>query len=75
MTDRTQEEIQEDIDSVRAAINAVLKGGQSYTIGSGGSTRQVTQANLKELKTWLADLRQEMREIEGSGGLTVGAIW
>jgi hypothetical protein len=75
MTYRTAEEIQEDIDSVRAAITAVVKGGQSYTINSGGSSRQVTQADLAGLKRWLADLVQEYRDTEGSGGLDIGASW
>lgn len=75
MTYRTAEEIQEDIDSVRAAISAVVKGGQSYTINSGGSSRQVTQADLAGLKRWLADLVQEHRDTEGSGGLDIGASW
>lgn len=75
MTYRTADEIQEDIDSVRAAITAVVKGGQSYTINSGGSSRQVTQADLAGLKCWLADLVQEYRDTEGSGGLDIGASW
>jgi hypothetical protein len=75
MTYRTADEIQEDIDSVRAAITAVVKGGQSYTINSGGSSRQVTQADLAGLKRWLADLVQEYRDTEGSGGLDIGAAW
>lgn len=75
MTYRTADEIQEDIDSVRAAISAVVKGGQSYTINSGGSSRQVTQADLAGLKRWLADLVQEYRDTEGSGGLDIGASW
>jgi hypothetical protein len=75
MTYRTAEEIQEDIYSVRAAITAVVKGGQSYTINSGGSSRQVTQADLAGLKRWLADLVQEYRDTEGSGGLDIGASW
>lgn len=75
MTYRTADEIQEDIDSVRAAISAVVKGGQSYTINSGGSSRQVTQADLAGLKRWLADLIQEYRDTEGSGGLDIGASW
>lgn len=75
MTYRTADEIQEDIDSVRAAISAVVKGGQSYTINSGGSSRQVTQADIAGLKRWLADLVQEYRDTEGSGGLDIGASW
>lgn len=75
MTYRTADEIQEDIDSVRAAISAVVKGGQSYTINSGGSSRQVTQADLAGLKRWLADLVQEYRDTEGSGGIDIGASW
>lgn len=74
MADRTVEEVEADITMVRAAIAAVATVGQSYTINSGGSTRQVTLANLRELRVWLADLEQEKRNLEGYGGLVMGAL-
>lgn len=75
MIERTVEEIEADIAIARAAITAVAQVGQSYTINSGGSVRTVTNANLAELKAWLADLRQEWRDLDGSGGMVIGANW
>lgn len=74
MADRTVTDVEADITMVRSAIEAVATVGQSYTINSGGSSRQVTLANLKELRTWLADLEQEKRNLEGYGGLVLGAL-
>lgn len=46
---------------VRNAIRTVLVGGQSYKIG----TRELTRANLSELKALKTDLEQEL---SASGG-------
>lgn len=50
---------------VRNAIRAVLVGGQSYKIG----TRELTRANLSELKALKTDLEQEISASGGDGGL------
>lgn len=72
---RTIAEIEADIETARAAISAVAKAGQSYTINSGGSVRQVTLADMASLRSWLADLQQELRDIQGIGAMVVGAGW
>lgn len=75
MTYRTLTEIEADITIARAAINTLVQGGQSYMINSGGSSRQVTQVDLPNLNKWLSSLKQEARDLEGSGGLDIGAAW
>ncbi|WOO34938.1 peptidylprolyl isomerase [Anaerocolumna sp. AGMB13020] len=51
------------LEEVNKAIYAIMVGGQSYKIGS----RELTRANLKELKELRTLLRSEVAE--GSGGL------
>jgi len=72
---RTTTEIQEDIDSVRAAISAVVKAGISYSIGSGGSTRSVTQSDLPALRAWLHELQNELADVAGTHGYNVSPGW
>lgn len=72
---RTATEVEADIVIARAAIRAVAQVGQSYTINSGGSSRQVTNANIIDLKKWLADLQQELNDINEDGCLVIGASW
>jgi hypothetical protein len=75
---RTIAIVEAEIDDVRAAISAVIKGGQSYTINSGGSIRTVTMADTKFLRGWLIELQQELAELEQSAdtqGFIVGANW
>ncbi len=78
MADRTISEVETEITEVRTAIRAVINGGQSYTINSGGSVRVVTQANLKELRSWLIELQQELAELNDqydTKGFILGAGW
>jgi len=75
---RTITEVEQEITYVREAISTVVRGGQSYSIGSGGSTRTVTQATMKELKSHLIDLQQELAELNDSTdttGISLGASW
>lgn len=74
---RTATEVEIELADIRAAITAIIKGGQSYTIGSGGSTRQVTLVNLKDLKAERNELIMELNSINGCGdpGIVVGAGW
>lgn len=74
---RTLAEIQSDIDDVRAAISAVVKGGKSYTINSGGSSRMVTQADLDDLRSLLADYQKEYNAVAYNEelGFNVGVNW
>jgi hypothetical protein len=67
---RTSEEIHQELDEVNAAISAIVRGAQSYTIGS----RSVTKASLAELRSLRGGLQMELTEIEngGSRGVLVG---
>lgn len=61
---------QEQLDKVRAAINAVLEHGQTFSHDSGGHRRQITRADLADLEA------REKRLIplvarEKVGGITV----
>jgi hypothetical protein len=56
-------EKQELYDEVVKAIQMILVGGQSYKIG----TRQLTRADLKELRAMKADLENEMSAANHSG--------
>ncbi len=51
------------LDEVNKAIAAVLVGGQSYRIGS----RQLTRANITELRNLRADLTAQTAQEAGSG--------
>jgi hypothetical protein len=51
------------LDEVNKAIAAVLVGGQSYKIGS----RQLTRANITELRNLRADLAAQTAQENGSG--------
>ena len=75
MYPRDISEIDADIADVRSAISAVVKAGQSYTINSGGSSRQVTLADLKGLRSLLADLHIERDEATGDCVFGIGASW
>ena len=50
-------------DEVVKAIQAILIGGQSYKIG----TRQLTRADLKELRAMKVDLENEMNAVNDNG--------
>lgn len=69
---RTIEEVQQELAEVNAAISAIVKGAQSYTIGS----RSVTKASLAELRSLRNELVGELAELEngGSCGRPVGWI-
>lgn len=51
------------LESVNAAIAAILAGGQSYTLVDG---TQVSRASLAELRTLRAQLQQEIDAEAGS---------
>lgn len=78
MSSRTIVEVELEITETRASIRAIVKGGQSYMIGSGGSTRSTMQAKLKELRKLLLDLNQELATLNNPRnrkGFTVRAGW
>ena len=71
----TESEIQNEIDEVSAAISAIRNGGQSYTIGSGPSSRTVTMADYETLVRERRDLNAQLAAVQGTSGLTIGAGW
>lgn len=72
----TEAELIEEIAMVTRAIHDILQGGQGYMIGTGGSQRQVTNANLPELRKMRSDLRRELAEMSDDGaGMTLGVGW
>jgi len=78
MADRTAAVIEAEITDVRNAISTIIKGGQSYTISTGGSSRTVTNADLDKLRSWLIELQQELNQVNQSydtPGFIVGASW
>ena len=58
----------QQLEQVQTAIAKIEGGAQSYTIGEGGATRQVTKATLRDLyvrEQWLR--KQASREANGGG--------
>ncbi len=80
MVTRTVTEIQTDLNFYKAsktnwqnAFNAIATGGQSYEMRDGDTTRNLTRANLAEIRktlTWLdnkiANLMAELASAQGS---------
>lgn len=68
-------DLEEELSEITAALSAIRKGGQSYTINTGGSIRTVTMADYEQLRRERSEIIQTLREIGGSAGLTLGAGW
>lgn len=64
------ETAQEQLANVRAAITAVLKGGQSYTIFG----RQMNRGDLRELRRMESDLVTRVGRL-CRGGLRVQRVY
>ena len=60
---RAIEEVEKELAEVTAAISAIVRGAQSYTIGS----RSVTKASLAELRKLRDELMAELAVIENGG--------
>lgn len=52
-----------DLAAVRAAINAVLTGSQSYRLDTSQTSQAVTRADLGELRRMRNDLRNELAQL------------
>lgn len=64
---------QEQLASVRAAIQKIEEHGQAYMIQDGGAQRQLTRANLKQLYAREAALERQVSRLAGGGvGVTYG---
>lgn len=71
----TEEALRAEIDEITTALSFILQGGQSYTINSGASSRTVTMTDYATLTKRREDLRAQLREIRGTGGITISAGW
>lgn len=65
--DRTAADIKEEIAIFRTAIKNIALTGESYTIGSGASSRTFTAADIDKLKSHLFDLQTELSSINDDG--------
>jgi hypothetical protein len=61
---------QQQLTDVRAAITAVLKGGQSYTIFG----RQMNRGDLRELRKMESDLLASIARLQ-NGGIRVRRVY
>jgi hypothetical protein len=68
-------ELTAEIAVVSTAITHIMKAGQEYTIDSGGSSRRFRAADLNDLKRYRQELYAELRTIQGTSGLQLGAGW
>lgn len=71
----TEDEINAEIAIITTAIEHILKGGQSYVIGSGSSRREVTMADYDTLVKRRSDLYAQLNEVTGNTGFTLSAGW
>jgi hypothetical protein len=72
---RGKEEIEAELALIDAAINGILKGGQSYMINSGGGSRNTTNANLETLYKRRDRLEYALACVSGGTHLKMGAGW
>jgi hypothetical protein len=68
-------ELEEELDQINAAIEAILAGGQSYTINTGGGSRQVTYANYVDLLDRRDRLMAAIAAKNGRLGMRITAGW
>jgi hypothetical protein len=67
-------EMEEELTKIDAAIEAILSGGQSYTLNTGGGSRQVTYADYNALVKRRNELQTRIAASNGDLGtrLTIG---
>lgn len=64
----TLEVKQSQLEEVRQAISKIVTHGQAYQVMDGGSQRQLTRANLRQLQEREAMLEREVARLSGTGG-------
>ena len=64
-----------ELQEIEAAITAILQVGQSYTLNTGGGSRQVTYANYNELVKRKNELRTMIAGSRGGLGGRMTAGW
>ena len=68
----TELEIQAEIIIVETAIRNIMLTGQSYTIGTGPSSRTFSAASLKDLREYLNSLKNNLSAVQGDSGILAG---
>jgi hypothetical protein len=71
----TEEQLETILAQYVAAQTAVLSGGQSYTISSGGSTRTVTMADIGEINKQICNYSSALAEAKGNKGFQARPGW
>jgi len=71
----TESEINSALADYISARTAILKGGQSYNINSGGSSRSVTMADLAMIENQIRIYYQMLEELNGDKGFVLRAGW
>ena len=69
------EDLENELAELNAAIGAILRGGQSYTINSGGGSRQVTYADYNALIKRRDAIRAQLAAGNDSLGVSISAGW
>jgi hypothetical protein len=72
---RGKEEIEAEIARIDAAVEGILKGGQSYSINSGGGSRATTNAALETLYKRRDRLEYSLACMNGETHVKVGIGW
>ena len=67
--------LQDELKQINGAIAHILKGGQSYTINSGGGQRQVTYADYNALVKRKDELEDKIDSSSRSFGQRITAGW
>jgi hypothetical protein len=73
----TLTELQAELAEIKAALEAIRKGGQSYTLntGSGGSSRTVTMADYDVLVRHKNELEEKIATANGERATIIRAGW
>lgn len=72
---RGKEEIEAEIARIDAAIEGILKGGQSYNLNSGGGSRATTNAALETLYKRRDSLEYSLACMSGETHMKIGIGW
>jgi hypothetical protein len=67
--------VEEELARIDTAIEAILAGGQSYTINTGGGSRQVTYADYNALVKRRDELAARIAAANGELGTRVTFGW
>jgi hypothetical protein len=70
-----EHEILEELELVKTAIKSVLQGGQSFSLSSGGGSRQTSFANYDSLIKRQKELENKLAALRGEAGVVLGAAW